>query len=108
MLFTVVAHDYTDAEALDRRMASRQAHIDLIDGLKAKGHILLGGALLNEAEQMAGSMLIADYPDEATLREQWLSKEPYILNRVWETVLVYPYRIGPSYENSLAALQGAC
>lgn len=96
MQFLIHALDYRDAEALDRRMAARAAHVTLIDELKAKGHMLLGAALLNDEGQMVGSVIVAEFEHKADL-DAWLAIEPYQIQRVWETVTITPCKLGPSF-----------
>ena len=96
MQYVIIAHDFTDPEALPRRMAARQAHIDYSEAAKARGEQLYAVALLNEAGQMCGSVLVVDFPTRALL-EQWLKIEPYVTGRVWESVDVKPCKVGPSF-----------
>jgi len=81
MPFLITAPDYTDA--LERRMATRQAHLDALAGLKAEGKVLYAAALLNDNGDMAGSVLVMDMPDRAAI-DAWLATEPYILQNVWD------------------------
>jgi hypothetical protein len=62
--YLITAYDYTDTEALPRRMAVRQAHLDGARQLKEAGHLLLGGAILDD----------------------------YIRQGVWEKVEIKPFR----------------
>lgn len=91
MLYVVHAYDGTDTDALDRRMAIRPAHFDGAKRLKAEGHFVLGGALLDPDGRMIGSMMLLDFDDDAQLQD-WLSWEPYIQNKVWERVDIKPFR----------------
>jgi uncharacterized protein YciI len=81
MPFIVTAHDFPNA--LEKRMAARQAHLDALAGMKAEGKVLYAAALLNDNGDMAGSMLVVDLPDAAAI-EAWLANEPYILQGVWD------------------------
>jgi uncharacterized protein YciI len=83
MQFVVTAMDYTDADALDRRMQSREAHIASIQQLIADGHFLSGGAILNDDGKMIGSTLHMEFPDRESL-ENCLNSDPYIAVKVWE------------------------
>ena len=83
MQFVVTAMDYTDADALDRRMQSREAHIASIQQLIADGHFLSGGAILNDVGKMIGSTLHMEFPDRESL-ENCLNSDPYIAGKVWE------------------------
>lgn len=87
---TYVVHAYDYPNALDRRMAVRPAHLDYVRSLKAEGRFLRGGALLDEAGHMIGSMLMLDM-DAGQLAE-YLRTDPYIVEGVWEKVDVKPFR----------------
>lgn len=90
--YLVYAHDGTDEQALDRRMAARQAHLEGIRILKAGGHFILGGALLNDEGQMIGSTLVMDFDSPHQL-DAWLAIEPYILGKVWEKIVIHPFKV---------------
>jgi uncharacterized protein YciI len=92
MQFLLLAYDGTDSEALDRRMKARPEHLEKIAVLKKKGEFLLGGAILDDNGQMIGSMIIYEFPDRAAL-DMSLKKEPYIVQGVWKTVEIKPYRL---------------
>jgi len=91
MQYVIHAYDHTDANALDRRMAVRPAHLDFVRALKAKSQFLLGGALLDPAGTMIGSMLLLDMETEEQLAE-YLKSDPYIVQGVWDKVDVKPFR----------------
>ncbi|WP_338870883.1 YciI family protein [Spirosoma sp. SC4-14] len=91
MQYVIHAYDHTDAQALDRRMAARPAHFDFVRALKAKGQFLLGGALLDVAGNMIGSMLLLDMETEDQLTD-YLKTDPYIVQGVWDKVDVKPFR----------------
>ncbi|GAB3769242.1 YciI family protein [Spirosoma horti] len=91
MKYIVHAYDHTDPGALDRRMAVRPAHLTYVRQLKEKGQFVLGGALLNPEQIMIGSMLILDLDTEADL-QQYLKTDPYVVEGVWETLDVKPFR----------------
>lgn len=93
MQFLVHALDYTDAPAIDRRMAVRPAHFETVRKLKADGQFILGGAILDESGKMIGSMAVVEFADEAELRRVWLSVEPYVTGRVWERIEIRPFRV---------------
>ena len=91
MHYVIYAYDHTDADALDRRMAARPAHIDYVQQLKAKDQFILGGALLDPDGKMIGSMLMLNLGTEAQLNE-YLKTDPYIVQGVWEKIDVKPFR----------------
>lgn len=96
MQFIIIAKDGTDADALNRRLAVREAHIKLSDVAHAKGEQLMGCALLNEAGEMCGSVMIVDFPDRQALNA-WLAREPYVTANVWQEIQVLPCKVGPTF-----------
>lgn len=93
MQFLVHALDHTDEQALDRRLAVRPAHFEGVRQLKANGHFILGGAILDDSGKMIGSMAVVEFADEAELRRVWLTVEPYVTGRVWERIEIRPFRV---------------
>jgi uncharacterized protein YciI len=91
MQFLVVARDGTDEEAVERRMRVRPTHLEAIAPLVEDGHVLVGGAILNEADEMIGSMLLVEFPDRAAV-EAWLEADPYVTGGVWKEIDVSPFR----------------
>ena len=56
MQFLVIARDGTDDEGDRTAMGVRPSYLDAIQPLVDAGHVLVGGATLNEADDMIGSM----------------------------------------------------
>lgn len=98
MQFLVTAYDYKDG-GLERRLRVREQHVALGDTMRDAGQFLYGVALLDEEGQMRGSVMVMDFPSRQDL-DTWLKAEPYVVNKVWETVEVVPCRVGPSFTNS--------
>ena len=94
MQFIVIAHDYKDA--LQRRLDIRSKHIELGDKMVLDGKALYGVALLDDKDQMNGSVYIVDFPSREEL-DAWLRNEPYVTGKVWEKIDVIPCRVGPSF-----------
>lgn len=94
MQFVVTAFDFTDPEALTRRMASREAHLANVRTMIAQGHFLSGGAILDDSGKMIGSSLHLDFPDRAALDAR-LQEDPYIKGRVWERIEIRPVKLVP-------------
>jgi uncharacterized protein YciI len=91
MQFLLIAYDGTDAEALERRMKVREDHLNNVTTLKKKGEFLFGGAILDDAGKMIGSMIVYEFPDRQSLDEM-LTEEPYITGDVWKKVDIKPFR----------------
>lgn len=81
--YLIIAQDGTDENALDRRMAVRPSHLEKARELKSNDNFIIGGAILNTNEQMAGSVMIVQFESDNALNA-WLSTEPYINGKVWE------------------------
>jgi uncharacterized protein YciI len=92
MQFLLTAYDGTDSEAPDRRLKVRGEHLEKIAVLKKSGEFLFGGAILNDAGNMIGSMIVYEYPDRKSLDEM-LKEEPYITSGVWEKIEIHPFRL---------------
>lgn len=105
--FVIIARDYQDEDALSRRLACRDEHFRRIARLRDLGHFLVGGAILDDAERMIGSVLIGSFDSRQELDERWLSQEPYISERVWEHIEVLPYRVALFGHPMLAAIEGS-
>ncbi|MCS6808786.1 MAG: YciI family protein [Bacteroidota bacterium] len=86
--YIIYAKDYTDTDAVHRRMEARSAHFEGVKALKARGCFIVGGALLNEDGRMIGSMMVLEFPTRADL-DAWYAQEPYVIGKVWENVEIH-------------------
>ena len=93
MQYLVIAYDYDDA--LERRLASRDEHIEGAKKLMKEGKIINAGALI-EDDKMVGSTLFVDFANEDEL-DSWLESEVYVKNKVWnyEEIQITPIKILP-------------
>lgn len=89
MQYALVAYDKPNA--LQRRLDVRPDHLKFLEGLGER--LLLAGPFLDEAGNMAGSIVIIEADSlgeaEATFRE-----DPFYINGVFDSVTIKPYRIG--------------
>lgn len=99
MQFLIIAQDATDADALARRMANREAHLAHIAKAKAAGIAKMGAALFNEQDTMNGSAIIAEFATRAEL-DTWVASDPYVTGKVWDKIEVLICKIAPSFVNS--------
>lgn len=90
--FFIVAYDGTDPEAPARRRAARGLHFEGIRPMVERGELRAAGAILDDAGQMIGSAIFADFPDRAAL-DAWLAREPYVKQKVWQRIEVKPFRL---------------
>lgn len=91
MQFLVMAKDGTDEGAIERRRRTRPTHLESIQPLVDSGNVLVGGALLSDAGDMIGSMLLVDFPDRTDV-DAWLAGDPYVTGGVWQEIEVTPFR----------------
>jgi uncharacterized protein YciI len=96
MQFLVLGYDGTDKDALNRRLAVREAHIALGDKMRDAGKMLYGAAILDDEEKMVGSVLVCEFENREEL-DAWLKKEPYVVGNVWKKLEVHPCKVGPSF-----------
>lgn len=86
-LYALVCLDKPDA--LEVRMGAREAHLayvrERIDQVK------LAGPFLDEAGDMAGSLLILDVPDRAAA-EAFNAHDPYTQAGLWERVDIKQFK----------------
>lgn len=90
MKFLLIAYDGKDEGALERRMAVRPTHLEGVDKLSAAGTLEVGGAILDEAGHMIGSMCVFEFPDREAL-DAYLEKEPYVTGNVWQDITIAPF-----------------
>jgi uncharacterized protein len=91
MQFLVIARDGTDEGALERRQQTRPTHLAEIGPLVESGNVLVGGAILSDAGDMIGSMLLVEFPGREDV-DAWIAQDPYVTDGVWQDVEVHPFR----------------
>ena len=90
--FLVLAYDGTDAEAAARRNAARPAHLEGVKPMVERGELRAAGAILDDAGNMVGSAIFAEFASRAAL-DAWLEREPYVKEGVWQRIEVKPFRL---------------
>lgn len=88
MQFIVTGYDGKDTGAYERRMAAREAHLKGAREMYLEKKALYVTALVDETGKMIGSVMIVEFDSEDALREEWLSKEPYVIGNVWAEVKI--------------------
>lgn len=94
MQFLVMAYDGTDAEAPNRRISMRQAHLKGVRSMKESENFLEGGAILDDAGAMIGSAMIVEFSSRDEC-DAWIASDPYTVGKVWDKVDVKPFRRAP-------------
>ena len=82
MLFALIARDKPGA--IETRRATREAHLEYVN---RSGCVVQGGALLDEAGEMTGSLIILDLPDIDAARS-WAKHDPYGEAGLFESVTI--------------------
>lgn len=76
--------------ALELRMATREAHLAWVRG--RIGELKLGGPFLDDAGNMAGSLMILEEPDLAAAKA-FNAEDPYTKAGLWQSVDVRPFKV---------------
>ncbi|WP_455217079.1 YciI family protein [Kaarinaea lacus] len=95
MLYAIISQDVKNS--LEKRLASRPAHLERLTTLQNEGRLVLAGphpAIDSEDPGPAGfsgSLIVAEFSslDEA---QSWAEKDPYVEAGVYDTVTVKPFR----------------
>ena len=96
MQFAVIGLDGTDESALSRRMAAREAHLELGKTMHEQKQLLYACALLDDSEKMMGSIMVVDFNTREDL-DNWLKIEPYMVGKVWEKLEIRHCKVGPTF-----------
>lgn len=86
MLIALIARD--KAGALEIRKANRDAHLAYID---ATGVVEQAGPLLDDAEQMIGSLIIMNVANMEAAKD-WAANDPYAKASLFESVDLIPWK----------------
>ncbi len=95
MQFMLLGYDGHDDDALGRRLAVRERHLELGDQLAAEAKLHFAAAILDANGTMIGSMIVLEFPSRAEL-DGWLAVEPYVTGDVWREIEILPVRIARS------------
>ncbi|MBF0242892.1 MAG: hypothetical protein HQK64_10525 [Desulfamplus sp.] len=95
MQFVVLGYDGTDEKALEKRMAVREAHLKMASDMYEQGKWLYAAAILNDAGNMCGSMIVCQFDSIEALKSEWLDSEPYMVGKVWEKVEIKQAKVAP-------------
>ncbi|KAK9765911.1 hypothetical protein K7432_005379 [Basidiobolus ranarum] len=93
--YLVIAKDFIDAEAISRRLATRETHLDRCRDLHKQNKILVVGALRSDDSdygKMLGSCHIYEAKNVEEVKKI-ISQDPYIDARVWEDVKIIPLKL---------------
>ncbi len=94
MQFIITAYDFEDDDAINRRLANREAHLAGIEKMVKEGTFLSGGAILNKEGKMVGSSVHVEFSDRSGV-DAWIKQDPYTTGRVWNKVEISEGRLFP-------------
>lgn len=97
MQFIVIAYDGTDERALERRMAVRPEHLEQAEKWHDNGRWLYACGILNDKNDLIGSMIVCEFASREEMQREWLDHEPYVLGKVWERIDIHPAQVPPFY-----------
>jgi hypothetical protein len=95
MLYAIIASDAP--ESLDKRLATRPAHLARLEQLKNEGRLVLAGphpAIDSNdpgAAGFSGSLIVAEFESLAAA-QSWADADPYRAAGVYASVLVKPFK----------------
>jgi uncharacterized protein len=92
--YAIIAHDASDDQALERRMAARTEHLENIKKLKATDNFIKAAAMINDEGNMCGSIMLMQFETRAQL-DQYLETEAYAVQKVWGEVTVQEVKVAP-------------
>ncbi len=95
MLYAIIARDTEGS--LDKRLATRPAHLERLQQLKTEGRLVLAGphpAIDSNDPGPAGftgSLVVAEF-DSLTAAQAWAEADPYVAAGVYDQVVVKPFK----------------
>ncbi|ORX78654.1 hypothetical protein K493DRAFT_271276 [Basidiobolus meristosporus CBS 931.73] len=93
--FLVISKDFTDQEALSRRMAVREKHLESAQKLYNEERLLAGGAIFSEegaSGKMIGSCIVLEAENAEEVKKV-VAADPYIQGKVWDKIEIYPLKL---------------
>jgi len=95
MLYAFISQDTPGT--LDKRLASRPAHVERLQALKNAGRLILAGphpAIDSEdpgETGFTGSLVVAEF-DSLEDARQWADSDPYVSAGVYDDIVVKPFK----------------
>jgi uncharacterized protein YciI len=95
MLYAIVGQDVPDS--LERRLATRPAHLERLQALQTAGRLVLAGPFpaLDGNDPgpagFSGSLVVAEF-DSLAAAQTWADADPYVTAGVYAGVSVKPFK----------------
>jgi uncharacterized protein YciI len=90
----IIAMDGTDDGAAARRAAVREAHLARAVPAARDGTLAMGGAILDAAGAMRGSIAVTRHATDDAARA-WMADDPYLTGGVWRDIALHGTRFAP-------------
>ncbi len=95
MLYAIVANDIPRSSGLRQQFSTE--HRARIHELQKQGRLVLAGPCPNEDQDLSGasgfsgSLIVAEF-SSLEQAQQWANKDPFLINGVYQTVVVKPFK----------------
>ncbi len=93
MLYAIIGEDAEGS--LEKRIKARPAHLERLGTLKEEGRLILAGPFpavdCSDPKAFTGSLIVAEF-DSIEAARQWADDDPYVLDAVFERVVVKPFK----------------
>lgn len=95
MLYAIMSQDIENS--LEKRLASRPAHIARLQKLQDERRLVLAGPHPHiDSEDpgpagFSGSLVVAEFPSLENA-QQWANEDPYLLGGAYQSVTVKPFK----------------
>jgi uncharacterized protein YciI len=95
VLYAIVGEDVPNS--LERRLASRPAHLARLTELEATGRMVLAGPFpaIDSVDPgpagFSGSLIVAEF-DSLAAAQAWADADPYVAASVYDRVTVRPFK----------------
>jgi uncharacterized protein YciI len=95
MLYMIQGNDLPGT--LDKRLATRPAHLERLQALAAAGRLVLAGPCpaIDSPDPgpagFSGSLIVAEFPSLADA-QAWADADPYVAAGVYASVVVKPFK----------------
>jgi uncharacterized protein YciI len=86
-----------DPEIQRKRAELRDAHLKRAASFRDRGHVIIGGAVLDADGTPSGSAAIARFETRAEV-DAWLKDDPWTKAGVWTDFEIIPFKISENYQ----------
>jgi hypothetical protein len=88
--------DSANPEIRRKRAELRDAHLARAASFRDRGHVIIGGAVLDADGAPTGSAAIARFATRAEV-DAWLADDPWTKAGVWTDFEIIPFKVSENY-----------